>query len=92
MVDASVVKAELEKLPSITFDVQVDIEQPGSSGAALVITSAAPQGNQFITLVESTFSANFFKIHTLYLLVNRTEKKYRLKEVFVFYVKHEKIP
>ena len=61
MVDASVVKAELEKLPSITFDVQVDIEQPGSSGAALVITSAAPQGNQFMILVESTFSANFFK-------------------------------
>ncbi|KAK3716577.1 hypothetical protein RRG08_039372 [Elysia crispata] len=58
MVDASVVKAELQKLPSITFDVQVDIEQPGSSGAALVITSAAPQGSVSAFMGQALGGAN----------------------------------
>ncbi|RUS86318.1 hypothetical protein EGW08_005903, partial [Elysia chlorotica] len=44
MIDASKVKAELEKLPSITFEVQVEIEAPGND-VSLVITSAAPQGS-----------------------------------------------
>ncbi|GFN92114.1 fibrocystin-l, partial [Plakobranchus ocellatus] len=44
MTDAAEVKAELEKLPSITFEVQVDIQQP-ATGVTLVITSSAPEGS-----------------------------------------------
>ena len=42
--DGTKVKAALEKLPSISFEVQVDVETPGGPVVVLVITSAAPQG------------------------------------------------